>query len=208
MKKLKFFMLMMLSAIILSSCSSGKKDDELSSLLVMGPYAVLAKGPKMSADISTYIPAGETDPEKLKEPYKKIFSTPHSPVYAAQYKPILLDEHKVTDKNSAEKRINELISEGDKSAKYKAFKYAVAANVASMAYASGYIAKEDLAAANKKILAAVREHYSDWETYLNDVVEGRKVSPTVKDPSTNVLFDGVKKALLEDPISPYKLYDL
>lgn len=204
MKNLKL-LTVLLGLFILGSCSSPIVDDELSGHLLMGPYATTyLTGLKVNEALNSLSEA--TDEEKIEE-YKQIFKHPYPREYEQEAKAILLQDYNITDAATTKSGIAKLI-ENAKNADYKSFEYAKAANVANFAYSSGYISLEETEQYEQQVLKEARANYNDWETYLNDFLEGRAM-----DKNSNLdyqeLFDiVVNDILLKNENSPYKTLGL
>ena len=200
MKKLLNILLgCFLALSTLFSCAK-ESNDELAGHLLIGPYGVLAQGGAiLDAKLKANIPS-EDNQEAWEKAYLKTFAFPHSPAHAAELRTVLQGEHQVMDKASAQARVKTLIEKGNSAQKYHAFDYAVAANVISMAHAVGYFTDAEALAENQKVLQAARGKYDDWETYLNDVLEGRKQ----ENKPAQELFDAATAWMLTVENSPYK----
>ena len=194
MKKFSVLTLLMVAMFTLFSCSNKPKDDQLSGFLLMGPYTLSAK-----PQVLNTVPE-DTDNDALVAIYKQGFEFPYPQSLTLQGQQILLNEFQVTDKHTTLKAIDAQMAQA-KESNHKAFNYAVAANIASWAYCTGYFTKEDVLAENNKILTETRKHYSDWEKYLDDFKEGRRAA---NKPQQERFDQIVAQVLLAQEHSPYK----
>ena len=194
MKKFSVLTLLMVAMLTLFSCSNKPKDDQLSGFLLMGPYTLSAK-PQVLNNVQV-----DADNDALVATYKQGFEFPYNQSLAMDGQQILLNEFRATDKATSLKAIEAQMAQA-KESNHKAFNYAVAANIASWAYCTGYFTKEDVLAENNKILTETRKHYSDWEKYLDDFKEGRRAA---NKPQQERFDQIVAQVLLAQEHSPYK----
>ncbi|MXV37347.1 DUF1266 domain-containing protein [Flavobacteriaceae bacterium Ap0902] len=192
---------LLLGLFILGSCSSPKVDDELSGHLLMGPYTTTnVSGSRMNEALN--ILADASDEEKI-EGYKQIFGHPYAREYEQQAKATLLQDYNITDETTTKSGIEKLL-ENAKEMDYKAIEYAKAVNVANFAYSAGYISLEDTKQYEQQVLKEARANYSDWETYLNDFLEGRAMDQLANQDYQEVFETNVNEILLKNENSPYK----
>lgn len=200
MKNITFYVLL-ISITLLTSCSNKLTDNELSGHLLMGPFATTAlSGNVVSQKFESLADVAD---DELVKGYKEIFALPYKPQLSEQAKAILLNDYNVKDKATTNSAISKLLEES-KSEEHKAYNYACAANVANLAYASGFFTKNDVEVSEQKVLNEAKSNYSSWDKYLKDFLKGREVNFKEDPNNSQQLFEiVVDELLLKNDNSPY-----
>ena len=199
--KIKTFYFLIIGIVFLTSCSKQASDDTLSGHLLMAPFTSTSySGKVMDENLNAL---SEASDEESITMYKSIFALPYKQHFAEQAKAILLKDYNATDKASTTNAIDKL-AEDVKSLDFKAYTYACAVNVANLAYASGYMTKEDVSKIEQNVLIEAKSNYSSWTTYLEDFLKGREKFLKEDPNNSQQLFEiVVNEVLLKNENSPF-----
>lgn len=212
MKKTIFFSWALAMCIFLLACNgSGTKDgtkntnkpqdEKLMGFMLGGVYFIQGYGGQNAVNnmITT------SDKDEVIANYKELLEFPFKPEDGAGAKQTLDNWWGIKDKAGVIKTFDKLKA-GDAENPHRAWDYARLVNNACMAYATGYLTKDETAKYVAEVLPMAKKDFKTWDDYYKDFMQGRRIWD--KEEAENKTYENVIKEMMVGEKSIYQLVPL
>lgn len=193
--------------IFMASCGGSgtadqPKDEKLSGFMLGGIYFIQGYGGQ--ASVNNMITS--TDKKEIVSNYKELLEFPFKPEDGAADAKRMLDSWwGIKDKAGLITTFDEL-KKGNAENPHRAWDYARLVNNACMAYAAGYLTKDEAAKYVAEVLPMAKKNFKTWDDYYKDFLEGRKIWKD--DAAENKEYEALVKDIMTGDKSIYKLLPL